>query len=289
MLDVNFVSKVMLCCPQHNVRIVTSVYQGRPNDEAMLASDSDKRVCCHSHQFCTTSPSFQYVRAVSMIVLVTCVNSYRIEAQTRDSAKRNSELATRQIKDVALEGQLGNLLTRLSLDYDIPIGLEISSDEQKSNHYRVELSEGTIADLMSQIISQNERYDWMIENGVVNVFPRDKYRDAFLAELLKVRIRNFAIDRDSNCGKLQNDLVNTPEIKAAINAHGMQTGTNFSGWYIPQLGRNFSLKVSEITLKALLNRIIGESPLARTWTVSTDKLSRTLSLGVTSRQNERSQ
>jgi len=157
--------------------------EGRPNDEAMLASDSDKRVCCYSHQFCTRSSFFQYVGAVSMIVLVACVNSYRIEAQTRDSAKRNSELATRQIKDVALEGQLGNLLTRLSLDYDIPIGLEISSDEQKSNHYRVELSEGTIADLMGQIISQNERSDWMIENGVVNVFPRDKYRDGFLTDL----------------------------------------------------------------------------------------------------------
>jgi len=285
-IAVKFASKVMLFCPHQNVRIVTSVYEGRPNDEAMLASDSDKRVCCHSHQFCTRSPFFQYVRAVSMIVLVTCVNSSRIEAQTRDSAKRNSELATRQIKDVALEGQLGNLLTRLSLDYDIPIGLEISSDEQKSNHYRVELSEGTIADLMGQIISQNERYDWMIENGVVNVFPRDKYRHAFLAELLNVRIRSFALNKNSSCLKLEDDLVHTPEVKAIIDAHGIQTGANFSGWYIPQLGRDFSLKVSDITVKALLNRIIGESPLARTWIVSTDKPFRTLSVGVTSRQHE---
>ena len=230
----------------------------------------------------------KYVGVVSMILLITVSSSNRTEAQSRDSSRKNSDLATRLIKNVALEGQLSNLLTRLSLDYDIPLGVEISSEEQLSNRYRVELSEGTIADLMGQIINQNERYDWLIENGVVNVFPRDKYRNSFLAELLAVRIGNFAVDKNSDCWKLQNDLVNTPEIKAVINANGMQIGTNFSGFYIPQVGKNFSLKVSDITLKALLNRIIRESPLARTWIISTDSSSRTLSLGVTSRQFEKS-
>jgi hypothetical protein len=193
------------------------------------------------------------------------------------------------IKNVALEGQLSSLVTRLSLDYDIPMGLEISSDEQLSNHYRVELSEGTIADVMGQITSQNDRYDWLIENGVVNIFPRDKYRDALLAELLRVRIKRFAINKDSDCWKLQNDLVNSPEIKAVISAHGMQsTGADFTGFYIPQLGQEFSFKASNATLKALLNRIIRESPLARTWIIRTDNSSRTLTLAVTSQQFERS-
>ena len=131
-----------------------------------------------------------------------------------------------------------------------PIGLEISSDEQKSNDYRLELREGTIADLMGQIISQNERYDWIIENGVENIFPRDKYRNAFLAELLKVRIGSFAVTQNSDCWKLEDDLVNIPEVKAIIDAHGMRTGANFSGPYIPQLGRQFSLKVSDTTQSA---------------------------------------
>jgi len=231
----------------------------------------------------------KYVGVVSMILLITISRSYRIEAQSLGSSRKNSDLATRLIKNVELEGQLSNLLTRLSLEYDIPLGLEVSSDEQLSNRYRLELSEGTVADLMSQIISQNERYDWLIENGVVNIFPRDKYRDAFLAELLTVRIGSFAVNKNSDCWKLQTDLVNTPEIKAIIDAHGMQTGMNFSGFYIPQLGRNFSFKVSDITLKALLNQIIRESPLARTWLISADSSSRTLNLGVTSRQHERSQ
>jgi hypothetical protein len=220
---------------------------------------------------------------VSMTILITISNSYRTEAQSRDSSKRDSTLATRLIKNVELEGQLWDLLGRLSLDYDIPIGFEISSDEQKSNLYRIELSEGTIADLMGQIINQNERYDWIIENGVVNVFPRDKYRNAFLAELLTVRIESFAVEKNSDCWTLQSALVNIPEIKAVLNAHGMQYGTDFSGFYIPQLGRNFSLKASDISLKALLNRIVGESPLARIWVISTDTSSRTLTLGVSSK------
>jgi hypothetical protein len=177
------------------------------------------------------------------------------------------------------------VLGRLSLDYDIPLGLEISSDEQLSNHYRVELSEGTIADLMGQIINQNERYDWLIENGVVNIFPRDKYRNALLAELLTVRIGSFTVDKNSDCWALQNDLINIPEIKAVIDAHGMQSyGADFSGFYIPQLGQNFSLTVSDISMKALLNRIIRESPLARTWIVNMDSSSRILTIRVNARQ-----
>lgn len=229
-----------------------------------------------------------YVYVVSMILFITISNSHRAEAQNRDPDTKNSELATRLIKNVSLEGQLGNLLTRLSLNYDIPMGFEIAPDEQKSNHYRVELSEGTIADLMGQIISQNERYDWQIENGVVNIFPRDEYRYPFLAELLKVRIGSFTVTQNSDCWKLEEDLVNTPEVKAVIDAHGMRTGANFSGAYIPQLGRQFFLKVSDTTLKALLNQVIRESPLARIWVISTDTSSRTLSLRVSSRQLEKS-
>jgi hypothetical protein len=232
----------------------------------------------------------KYVGSLLIIFLITISNSNRIEAQTRAASRKNGELATRLIKKVELEGQLWNVLGRLALYYDIPLGLEISPDEQKSKRYRIELSEGTVADLMGQIISQNDRYDWLIENGVVNVFPRDKYRDAFLAELLTVQIRNFAVAKNSDCWTLQNDLVKTPEIKAVIDAHGMQaTSADFSGFYIPQLGQSFSLKVSDITLKALLNRIITESPLARTWLISTDGSSRTVNLRVSARQNERSQ
>jgi len=231
----------------------------------------------------------KYVCVVSMTLLLTISNSYRTVAQSLDSSRKNSDLATRLIRNVALEGQLSNLITRLSLEYDIPMGLEVSSDEQLSNRYRLELTEGTIADLMSQITSQNERYDWLIENGVVNIFPRDKYRSAFLAELLTVRIGSFAIDKNSDCWRLQKDLISTPEIKAVIDAHGMQIGTNFSGFYIPRLGEQFSIKASDTTLKALLNRVIRESPLARTWIIRTHNSSRTLSLGVTSRQFEKSQ
>jgi hypothetical protein len=227
----------------------------------------------------------KYVGVVSIILLITCSNSYPAEAQNRDAGRKDRALATRRIKNVELEGRLRDVLGRLSLDYDIPLGLEISSDEQLSNHYRVELSEGTIADLMGQIINQNERYDWLIENGVVNIFPRDKYRNALLAELLTVRIGSFTVDKNSDCWALQNDLINIPEIKAVIDAHGMQSyGADFSGFYIPQLGQNFSLTVSDISMKALLNRIIRESPLARTWIVNMDSSSRILTIRVNARQ-----
>ena len=103
---------------------------------------------------------------------------------------------------------------------------------------------------------------------------------------MTVRIGRFAVEKDSDCLKLQTDLVNTSEIKAVIKAHGMQpTDADFTGFYFPQLGQDFSLQVSDITFKSLLNRIVRESPLARTWLISTDHSSHTLSLRVSSRAN----
>jgi len=109
----------------------------------------------------------KYIGIVSMLLLITISNSYRTEAQSIDSSTKDNNLANRLIKDVALEGQLWYVLTSLLLDYDIPLGLEISADEQLSNRYRVELSEGAVTDVMSQIISQNQRYDWVLEKGVL--------------------------------------------------------------------------------------------------------------------------
>ena len=180
----------------------------------------------------------KYVGVVSMILLITTSNNNRTEAQSRESSRKTSELATRLIKNVALEGQLSNLLTRLSLDYDIPLGAEISSDEQLSNRYRVELSAGTIADLMGQIISQNGRYDWLIENGVVNIFPRDKYRDAFVGELLAVRIGSFAVDKNSDCWKLQNLAEGNGFAVLSVHFHRMHRRFRFH-----RLRRDFDLRL----------------------------------------------
>src|SRR6185295_4346450 len=88
----------------------------------------------------------KYVGSLSIILLITISNSDRIVAQSLGASRKNDELATRLIKNVELEGQLWNLLGRLALNYDIPIGLEISPDEQVSDRYRIEQSVGTVAD-----------------------------------------------------------------------------------------------------------------------------------------------
>jgi hypothetical protein len=39
------------------------------------------------------------------------------------------------------------------------------------------------------------------------------------------------------------------------------SGRNFTGVYLPQLGRNFNLDLSNTTLESLLNKVIKESPV----------------------------
>lgn len=43
---------------------------------------------------------------------------------------------------------------------------------------------------------------------------------------------------------------------------------NFRGGYIPQVGQNFALDVSNMTLRSTLNKVIKESPAARFWLVT---------------------
>jgi hypothetical protein len=63
-------------------------------------------------------------------------------------------------------------------------------------------------------------------------------------------------------------LLATPEATNFIKANALtQSGLNFSGAYIPQLGRKFTLEVSNMSVRAILNQTVKQSPTAKIWVI----------------------
>ena len=207
-----------------------------------------------------------------------------VAAQVRDVDRENNKLMTKQFKTVVLEGQIRELFSKLALEEDIPIGLELDSEKPDMRIYRIQLTNGTLPELLDSFVKQNGKYKWFIENGVVDVFPHEGRRDPFLAELLSVRVQRFVVEKGTSSWAVQELLCGSPEIKALMDANGVEpAGSNFIGLYIPQLGREFAVDVSNLTTKEILNHIIKESPVARIWIASHEPSARTLRLAVSSR------
>jgi hypothetical protein len=226
-----------------------------------------------------------------MQVSVVCILTILFEAncfayaQKTAAISQREDLPARQLENVRIEAQsIGSLFSDLSLNYDIPIGLEVTANEDELTTYQLNLKEGTLSDLLTQFTARHDRYAWEIRDGVVNVFPKDGYRDALSRDLLETKIGRFAVKENTSCWDLVRSLVATPEIKQVLQAHGTRYRMNdFSGAYIPQVGREFKLDVSDMALKPLLNKVIGTSPTARFWLVTRNSHDQTIFLNLNAR------
>jgi hypothetical protein len=209
-------------------------------------------------------------------------------AQKPSVKNKVDDLASMRLENVQLEAQsIESLFSDLSLSYDIPIGLETASHDDEIAFYSIEFKNGTLSDLLTQFVVRHNQYVWEIKNGVVNIFPKDKYRDIVLDKLLEAKISNLLIKEKTSCWALEESLVNTTEIKKILEANEMtRVRGNFSGAYIPQLGRHFTLEISNMTLKSILNKVIKESAIAKFWIIKTYSSEQTFILRLNARHED---
>jgi hypothetical protein len=175
----------------------------------------------------------------------------------------------------------------LSLTHDIPIALEIASNNDELATYRTDFKGGTLSEFLLRFVAQHQEYMWAINDEVLNIFPKEKYRDPIFKQLLGTELKTFSIREKTSCWALEDALVSTPEIKKALEALALQvSGRNFSGAYLPQLGRNFRLDISNTTLESLLNRVIKQSPVARMWFIKRYSYDRTFAIRFDARHED---
>jgi hypothetical protein len=204
-----------------------------------------------------------------VLVLVLIVGN-RSLAQDDTVANKNVDLAQRQLENVHIEEEnIGDLLSHFSFAYDIPIGLEIAHKGYELDIYRIKFKKGTLSDLMTQFVAEYKQYDWKIEDGVLSVFPKEDYRDPLVRELLMTNISSFSVKEKTSAWGFAEALASTPEIKRILELHGVTCDVGYlGGFYIQQLGQQFTLDVSNMQLKAILDQVIKESPVARNWIIA---------------------
>jgi hypothetical protein len=219
------------------------------------------------------------------VLLLSLGISNSIHAQANAPAIKHEDLATMPLENVTIEAQsITSLFSKLSLAYNIPVGLETAYNDDESVTYHIDFKKGTLRDLLTQFIDQHDQYSWEIHDGVVNIFPKDNYRDALFRDLLETKISRYSIKEGTNCLTLAKSLTDSPEVKKILEGYGtVYRERNFSGTLAPQVGQNFALDVSNVALKTLLNRVIKESPTAKFWFITRNSYDQTLFLSFSAR------
>jgi len=202
-----------------------------------------------------------------MLMLIFLGAGASAYAQKEIQPGKHQQPAAVQLENVHIKAQsVESFFSKFSFTHNVPVGLEIASNDNEFIIHDLELDKATVADLLNQFVKAYNQYTWQTVDGVINVFPKESYRDLAMAELLKTRIAIFKIGENTSCFRFVDSLLATPEVKNQLAASGIsQSGLNFSGGYFPQLGRSFTLDVSDMTLRSILNKVAKESPLARMW------------------------
>lgn len=226
------------------------------------------------------------LKLISGLVVLLLMNT-GVFAQAPVASNTQKDLKALRLENVQIESQtIGTLLSELSLSYNIPIGVEIAASDDHLGNYELNFKRGTLSDLLTQFIRQHRHYTWSITDGVVNVFPKQDYRDFLLRILLEAKIKDFSVQENANCLTLADSLMATAEIKKVLEESGtIYRGRDLTGFYIPQLGQNFTLAVSESTLQRTLNAVVSSSPTAKFWVLARNKDGTTL-LGFSARHEE---
>jgi hypothetical protein len=152
-------------------------------------------------------------------------------------------------------------LSEIAYKYSVPVGVEVSPEDDllKEGNIIVQIENGTLQDILNSIVSQNPLYSWRIEDGVVNVFPRGQ-REPLLKALLEANIQTFSIEEGTSRFKFRESLTKSPELKIILDKYGVTSNNEiFLSRDIAVLGHGFCFKVSNMTVKSILNQVIKES------------------------------
>src|SRR6185369_2126924 len=125
-------------------------------------------------------------------------------------------LAERQIEDLHLRNVgLFEALRTLASYRGVPIGIELrpngNSDVESNPRLNLDVVHNRLEDVLKLIFDQVGEYDWKIEDGAVNVFPRHS-RDPLIEKLLNTQIHYFTHRKGASRVELKSAIIESPEV-----------------------------------------------------------------------------
>lgn len=104
----------------------------------------------------------------------------------------------------------------------------------------------------------------------LSVFSKENYRDPVVRKFLETRISNFSVIEKTTSMTFGQNLLSSPELKRILEPYGITYDTGYlGGFYIQQLGQQYSFDVTNMPAKSVLDKVIRESPVAKNWIIST--------------------
>lgn len=212
-------------------------------------------------------------RLLCCFALLVCLTPTLCNAQRQEVLTLDKQIDLRLNK-----ATLMLVLGMLSVEKNIPIGIEFSANEKNEPKLDIDVQKAPLVEVLNLIIQQEPAYVWELRDGVINFTPV-KDRDSFFEKLLSTPIRSFVSPKGNNKFALRNALLDVPEIKELIRSNGLAAET--LGYpHKPSIYKNDAdLSDKSTNFRSLLNKIIRESE-HNTWIVKWgDKKAKTFELG----------
>lgn len=168
---------------------------------------------------------FKRLTVILFIAVLLGSSQITIFAQTS-----TNDLLQRRIQTDFSNACFLEVLSRLAVDYQVPIGLELATDydETVQNSMYLEngsikwkpceinIAAGTLQNVLTAFIQQNPYYKWEIIDNVINVSPV-KLQDDSIKELLNTQVSHFRLFLGDGKFKIRDSILDLPEIQAAID------------------------------------------------------------------------
>ena len=62
-------------------------------------------------------------------------------------------------------------LSRLAVEYRVPVGFEQAMDSRDNLNRHIHLQSGTLKTVLDSLVAQEPRYKWELRDGVINITP----------------------------------------------------------------------------------------------------------------------
>lgn len=227
--------------------------------------------------------------AVAVLICVGWVSGQTVEAQSLRDKRVSIHMKAKTFNVIA---------ARLMFKYDVPIGFEQSTldNDLVPNVYDIEtklpinpkymgdveipsfsrevpaeylltvdLENARLEDVMDSLVSQMRNYQWTINDGVVNIFPKEG-RDPRLADLLERKVDEFLYGKGQPIDSIQPKIVfYLPMFQIFLDEYNIGTDNGSTALECESRGDhnvcagdrgvNDAIMLKYVTFRELLNRI----------------------------------
>lgn len=166
-------------------------------------------------------------------------------------------LAAKCLNVVIKNKDFQDSLAKLSRTYDIPIGFEMSRDDEPSScHMRFDtvIKNASVEQIMDHLVSNCPTYSWSITEETVNVYPSTRIRT-----ILDQVIPNMTIEQQTSRNILS-DIFDRTDVRAELKASGLTRDATMPFWeHDSERDPKLSTVLTNLSIRGVMNYLITHS------------------------------